>query len=160
VTAQDPYQHVGAPQGGTPHLQWHYPPPMAAAPLYSVHWPMVPPSPQGVTVDGYLLVLPKLKPIPSGPAIGSMIAGIGAVLAAVPGLLAAALSPWAGLTFFLLVALLGGGGGLGLAMTARRQIARANGGISGRGLAMTGLVLGWIAVGFALLIGLISVFNT
>ncbi|MCH7231311.1 hypothetical protein L0U85_10685 [Glycomyces sp. L485] len=112
--------------------------------------------PAPAMVDGFFLVQPRLKPIPSGPAIGSLVAGIGAIPASLPGLVFAAFSPWAGLTFFMLTALLGGGS-IVLAVYSRRQIRRAAGGVSGRGLATTGLVLGIVGSSLAGLTALISV---
>ncbi|MQM25468.1 DUF4190 domain-containing protein [Glycomyces albidus] len=130
-----------------PQAQYFYP----AHPYWS--------APAPVTIDGFAIVQPRLKPIPSGPAIGSLIAGIGAVLAALPGLIVAALSPLAGLTFFMSAALFGLGA-LFLAISARRQIRTAQGGVSGKGLALTGLVLAIIALGLAALVGLIVLVST
>ncbi|GAB3649563.1 DUF4190 domain-containing protein [Glycomyces tarimensis] len=168
MTAHDPYQpqmqppvqqHQGWPR--PPHSQQHAQPGFGMHPgpgyqLHSVQWPpMAVPAP--AMVDGFYLVQPRLKPIPSGPAIGSLVAGIGGIPAALPGLFAAAFNPWVGLTFFMLSALLGVASIL-LATYARRQIRRAAGGISGRGLATTGLILGIVASALAGLTLLISVF--
>jgi hypothetical protein len=122
-----------------------------APPFYAPHWSV----PAPVTIDGFAIVQPRLKPIPSGPAIGSLIAGIGAILGAVPGLLSAAFSPLAGLTFFMSSALFGLGS-LFLAIYARRQIRAAQGGVSGKGVALTGLIIAIIALAFAALVGLIA----
>ncbi|GAA1678705.1 hypothetical protein GCM10009830_27300 [Glycomyces endophyticus] len=122
-------------------------------PFHPAHPYWAPPAP--VTIDGFALVQPPLKPIPSGPAIGSLIAGIGAVLGAFPGLIFAAVSPLAGLTFFMSAGLFGLGS-LFLAIYARRQIRAAQGGVSGKGLAVTGLVIAIVALGFAGLVGLIA----
>lgn len=131
-----------------------YPPPHPQAPqFYPAHPYWSAPAP--VTIDGFAIVQPRLKPIPSGPAIGSLIAGIGAVLAALPGLIAAALHPLGGLTFFMSAALFGIGA-LFLAIAARRQIRTAQGGVSGKGIALTGLILAIIALGLAALVGLIA----
>ncbi|GAB3219235.1 hypothetical protein GCM10027447_01620 [Glycomyces halotolerans] len=165
MTAQDPYrpQMQPPPQGWqqqpygaqAPHAQW----PAHPAPGYqphSVQWPpMAVPAP--AMVDGFMLVQPRLKPIPSGPAIGSLVAGIGGIVAAFPGLISAAFSPWAGLTFFMLAGLLGVGS-IVLGAHARRQIKTSGGGVSGRGLALSGLILGIIASSLAGLTGLISLF--
>jgi hypothetical protein len=131
-----------------------YPPPHPQAPqFYPAHPYWSAPAP--VTIDGFLIVQPRLKPIPSGPAIGSLIAGIGGILGAFPGLIVAALSPLAGLTFFMSAALFGIGA-LFLALSARRQIRTSQGGVSGKGVALTGLILAIIALGLAGLVGLIS----
>jgi hypothetical protein len=122
-------------------------------PMQPVWQPMAVPAP--VMVDGFFLFFPKLKPIPSGPAIGSLVAGIAGVCGAVPGLISAIFNPWAGLTFFMSVALFGIGS-VALAVYGRRQIRAAQGGVSGKGVATTGLILGIVACGLAGLTGLIS----
>lgn len=131
-----------------------YPSQMPPGYQYAVQWPMFA-APAPAMVDGFMLLQPKLKPIPSGPAVGSLVAGIGGAIAAVPGLISAALNPWAGLTFFMLSALLGVGS-IMLGTYARRQITAAGGGVSGRGIAVSGLVLGIVATSMAALTGLIT----
>lgn len=111
--------------------------------------------PAPVMVDGFMLLHPRLKPIPSGPAIGSLPAGIAGILGALPGLISAAFNPWAGLTFFMFAALFGLGAVL-LATYGLRRIKIASGGISGRGIAITGLILGLVALGLAVLTGVIA----
>lgn len=135
--------------GPAPYAPQPYQPPGPGYQMHPYSWPAP------ATVDGFVLVQPRLKPIPSGPAIGSLVAGIGGVLGALPGLILAALSPWAGLTFFMMSALLGVGSLL-LAVHARRQIRAAAGGVSGKGVATTGLVLGITAASLAAVIGLIA----
>lgn len=160
--SQDPYRPEMRPPQGRPqppaygaNVQSY--PPAPGYQLYSVQWPaMAAPAP--AMVDGFMLVQPRLKPIPSGPAIGSLVAGIGGILASFPGLISAAFSPWAGLTFLMLAGLLGGGAVI-LAVYSRRQVRAAGGGISGRGVGVTGLILGIIACGLAGLTGLISLFS-
>ncbi|HEU5130332.1 MAG TPA: hypothetical protein VFU12_20305 [Glycomyces sp.] len=176
MTAQDPYQpHMqppapgpaaypqpgGPPPGYAQRGHQHYahpgfgPHPVPGYQPYSIQWPpMAVPAP--AMVDGFYLVQPRLKPIPSGQAAGSLIAGIGGVLGALPGVLFSALSPWAGLTFFMLSALLGVGSML-LAGYAKRQIKQSGGGVSGGGLATTGLILGIVASSLAGLTALISI---
>lgn len=161
MTAQDPnYPHMqppsqanpapsGPPVHGHPQYRQQYHP----APYSQSFWqPM--PVPASAMVDGFLLVQPRLKPIPSGPAIGSLVAGIGGVIGAFPGLISAAFNPWAGLTFFMFAALFGLGS-VSLAVYARRQIRNAQGGVSGGGVALTGLILGIVASSMAALTGLI-----
>ncbi|NUQ90768.1 MAG: hypothetical protein HOQ43_20175, partial [Glycomyces artemisiae] len=99
-----------------------------------------------------------LRPIPSGPAIGSLVAGSGAVLGALPGMLFAIVTPWAGVTFFMSSALFGIGA-LFLALHARKQIRGANGGISGKGVALTGLIIAIVALSFAAITALITTAN-
>lgn len=175
MTAQDPHQpHMqppalgpaAHPQQGRPGPAYAHNPQYYAQPgfgrypvpgyqLHSVQWPpMAVPAP--AMVDGFYLVQPRLKPIPSGPAVGSLVAGIGGILGALPGLLFSALSPWTGLTFFMMAALLGVGSML-LASYAKRQIKQASGGVSGGGMATTGLVLGIVASSLAALTALISI---
>jgi hypothetical protein len=122
-------------------------------PMQPVWQPMAVPAP--AMVDGYFLYFPKLKPIPSGPAIGSLVAGIAGIGGAVPGLISAIFNPWAGLTFFMSVALFGIGS-VALGVYARRQIRASQGGVSGKGVALTGLILGIVACGLAALTGLIA----
>ncbi len=150
-----PQPAYGGPQ---PYPQQQPFPPGPGYALHSVQWPQAAFHQGPPTIDGFPLAQPRLKPIPSGPAIGSLVAGIGGTLGALPGLLFAALSPWAGLTFFTLAALLGGGSIL-LAVYSKRQIRSAGGGISGRGVATSGLILGIVAAvlaGLALLIALLT----
>ncbi|MDN3239027.1 hypothetical protein [Glycomyces tritici] len=135
-----------------PQYQHLYP----MQPMQPVWQPMAVPAP--VLVDGFPLMFPRLKPIPSGPAIGSLVAGIAGIGGAVPGLIGAIFSPWAGLTFFMSAALFGIGS-VSLAVYAKRQIRYAQGGVSGKGIATTGLILGLVACGLALLVGLISLVN-
>ncbi|SDL62253.1 hypothetical protein SAMN05216298_4563 [Glycomyces sambucus] len=142
----------GPPVYGYP--QQPYPQVPAFYPAHS-HWT----APAPVMIDGFPIVQPRLKPIPSGPAIGSLVAGIGAVLGAFPGLIFAAVSPLAGLTFFMSAGLFGLGS-LFLAIYARRQIRTAQGGVSGRGLALTGLIIAIVALVFAGLVGLIALLTT
>lgn len=146
-------QPPGYSQAQPPYPYSHPQPPYPArpAPPGWPHFAFPPP----VLVDGYQLVQPRLKPIPSGPAIGSLVAGIGGVLGAIPGLIAAGFSPWTGFTFFMFAALTGIGS-VGLALYAKRQINAARGGVSGRGLATTGLVIGIVACSFAVITALIA----
>ncbi|HEX2145300.1 MAG TPA: hypothetical protein VHG10_12410 [Glycomyces sp.] len=165
MTAQDPnFLHI-QPPGGSSHpvqpgppvhgyQQPYYPQPHPAYAMQQQAWPpMAAPAP--AMIDGFYLVQPRLKPIPSGPAIGSLIAGIAGFLGSVPGLISAAFSPWAGLTFFMSAALFGIGS-VSLAVYARRQVRASRGGVSGGGVALTGLIFGIVACSFAGLTGLIA----
>lgn len=144
----------GPPVHGYPQYQQPYYP---APPTHPVWQPMAVPAP--AMIDGYYIVQPRLKPIPSGPAIGSLVAGIGGVTGAIPGLISAAFNPWAGLTFFMFAALFGVGS-VFLAVHAMRQIRTSQGGVSGRGVAITGLILGIVACSMAALTGLIALATT
>lgn len=143
-----------APQG-PPQIQGHYmqfqAPPYHPYPMQPVWQPMPPP----VIIDGFYMVQPRLRPIPSGPAAGSLAAGIGGVLGALVGLIFAGFSPWTGVAFFMF-GMLFGIGSVSLATYATRQIRGSQGGVSGRGVAVTGLVLGLVACLFAALAGLIA----
>ncbi|MEV3935247.1 hypothetical protein AB0K52_04585 [Glycomyces sp. NPDC049804] len=146
--AQPPYQH--------PYPQpypYSYPHPFPMQPMHPVWQPMAVPAP--AMVDGFHLVLPRLKPIPSGPAIGALVAGIAGIVGSIIGLIGVIFSPWAGLTFFMSAALFGIGS-LSLGVYGKRQIRAAQGGVSGKGVATTGLILGIVACGLAVLVGLIS----
>ncbi|RRR97518.1 DUF4190 domain-containing protein [Glycomyces terrestris] len=169
MTSQDPYHPQLQPPPAPVH-QAHMQPVQPGPPVYGhpQPYPQAPPfyaahpywsAPAPVTIDGFAIVQPRLKPIPSGPAVGSLVAGIGAVLGAVPGLLFAAFSPLAGLTFFMSAALFGLGS-LFLAIYARRQIRAAQGGVSGKGVALTGLIIAIVALAFAAIVGLISLAAT
>ncbi|MEU5875050.1 hypothetical protein AB0A73_26250 [Glycomyces sp. NPDC047369] len=134
-----------------------YPQPYQQVPQFqpAFYWP---PVPAPVVIDGFQIVQPRLKPIPSGPAIGSLVAGIGAVLGALPGMIFAVVTPWAGLTFFMSSALFGIGS-LFLALHARKQIRGAHGGISGKGVALTGLIIAIVALSLAGVTALITTAN-
>ncbi|MEU6860928.1 hypothetical protein AB0B28_18885 [Glycomyces sp. NPDC046736] len=161
MTSQDPYQpHMQPPVQAYPvQPPPVHPHPQYQQPVYQQPYPMAPvwqPAfPQPVVIDGFFVVQPRLKPIPSGPAIGSLVAGISGILGSLPGLIGAAFNPWVGLTFFMFAALVGIGS-VSLAVYALRQVKTANGGVSGRAMAITGLVLGIVACSFAALTGLIS----
>lgn len=169
MTAQDPYQpRMGPPAAPqrppAPGGPWSFHPypgtAYPAAPGHHPHPVQWPPTaiPAPAMVDGFYLVQPRLKPIPSGQAIGSLVAGIGGILGALPGLLFSAWSPWAGVTFFMMAALLGVGSLL-LGGYAKRQVKQAAGGVSGSGIATAGLVLGIIACSLAALTALISLLS-
>lgn len=159
MTAQDPYQPdmqppaPGPPPQGPIGVPAGYPFPPYPGFAYGYWPPTAVPAP--AMVDGFYLVQPRLKPILSGQAVGSLVAGIGGTLGALPGLLFGAFSPWTGLTFFMMAALLGGGSLL-LAGYARRQVKHSGGGVSGGGLATTGMILGIVASSLAGLTALLS----
>jgi hypothetical protein len=101
---------------------------------------------------------PTVPSVPSGQAIGSLVAGIGSILVA---LFAACLGVggasggWglvAGGAFTVLGVFLGGGAiGLGLYSLSRIRRAAVQGvTITGRGMGITGIVLGAVGAGLAL----------
>jgi hypothetical protein len=108
---------------------------------------------------------PLVPSTPSGPSIGSLVAGIASVLVALfasclgvtgsaDGWGPAAAGAFTALAVFL------GLGGIGLGIFGMRQIRLAGQGSSGRssgkGMAVTGLVLGAVGAGAAVLALLIS----
>lgn len=131
------------------------------------HRPAAPPPPgrshvQAVPGTPFGLMYIGIRPLSSGPAIGSLIAGIGSLIAAgVLGLfgLAAAsqgsarsIAPAFAILAFLIAvgALVLGGMGL-------RQVRRSVGRTSGRGVAIAGLICGAAGVGMTLLTLLVVV---
>ncbi|UAC02390.1 hypothetical protein Dvina_49850 [Dactylosporangium vinaceum] len=103
---------------------------------------------------------PAVPATPSGPSIGSLVAGIASILVALfAGCLGTtgAQDGW-GLVAagaFTVLGVFLGAGAIGLALASMRQIRRAAGSgaaITGRGMAVTGIVLGSVGAGLALLV--------
>lgn len=100
---------------------------------------------------------PTVQSTPSGPSIGSMIAGIASVLVALFATclgVGGAKNGWgpAASGAFTALGVFLGLGAIGLGVYGTRQIRRAAGRvITGRGMAITGIVLGSIGAGLALL---------
>lgn len=102
----------------------------------------------------------QIAPVTSGLGVGSLIAGIGAIIVSFLvlcfGLAGAgsAWGPWVAAAFTVL-GVLAGAGGIGLGVAARRQIRRsgAPGRIrfTGRGAAVAGMACGATGLGIALL---------
>jgi hypothetical protein len=105
---------------------------------------------------GFALAYLPIPPMPSGPSIGSMVAGIGAILVSfVAGCfgLAGASQGW-GLGVsgaFVVLGTLVGLGAIGLGLFGLRQIRQGNGAITGRGMAIAGLSTGGTGVALTLL---------
>jgi hypothetical protein len=106
------------------------------------------------------LVQLRVDPITSGLGIGSLIAGLGSILASLLVLcfgLAGAEEGWGGWVSgaFAVPAVLVGGGAVTLGLVARRQIRRSGqtGQVrfTGRGLAIAGISCGAVGAGIALL---------
>jgi hypothetical protein len=102
------------------------------------------------------VAIPALSPTVSGLGVGSLVAGIGAVLVALLELcfgLAGAQPGWGALVAGAFAALGAavGGGAVGTAITATRQIRQSAGQITGRGLAIAGLACGATGLGLAVL---------
>jgi hypothetical protein len=109
---------------------------------------------------GFGLVQLRVAPITSGPAVGAMIAGIASILVSTLVLcfgVAGASEGWGGRVAgaFALLAVLVGGGAVGVGLASRRQIRRS--GRSGRvrftgnGLAVAGIWCGAAGLGIAVL---------
>ena len=106
------------------------------------------------------LVQLRVEPITSGRAIGSLIAGIAAILVAILVLcfgLVGSSAGWGGWVSgaFALLSVVVGGGAVTLGLVARRQIRRSGqtGQVrfTGRGLAIAGICCGAVGAGIALL---------
>ena len=147
------------------------PGPSTAPPGYHPAFPAtVPPPPaegrwrpgrvEAVPGTGFAVVHPQIAPVTSGLGVGSLIAGIAAILVSFLVLcfgLAGADStwgPWVAAAFTVL-GVLAGAGGIGLGLAARRQIRRSGqpGRIrfTGRGAAVAGIACGATGLGIALL---------
>jgi len=130
--------------------------------------PVPPPPPAGrwqpervdaVPGTEFGLVQLKVEPITSGLAIGSLLAGIAAILVSLLVLcfgLVGAQAGWGALIAgaFTLLSVLGGGGGVALGLVARRQI-RGSGRtgqvrFTGGGIAIAGISCGAAGAGIAL----------
>jgi hypothetical protein len=109
---------------------------------------------------GFGVVHLQIAPVTSGLGVGSMIAGIAALIVSFLVLCfglagaGAAWGPWVAGAFTVLGALVGAGA-IGLGLAARRQIRRSGqpGRIRfvGRGVAVTGIAAGATGLGIALL---------
>ncbi|GAA2628127.1 hypothetical protein GCM10010399_69670 [Dactylosporangium fulvum] len=98
---------------------------------------------------------PLVQSTPSGPSIGSLVAGIASILVSLfvtclgVGGAQEGWGPTAGGAFTALAVFLGLGA-IGLGVFGMRQIRLAGRGVTGRGMAITGIVLGSVGAGFAL----------
>jgi hypothetical protein len=124
------------------------PPPPGQMPR-PVRMDPVPGTPFGVVYLG-------VSPTVSGLAVGSMVAGIGAILVSLLVYcfgLAGAQPGWGPLVSgaFAILAAVVGGAALTTGVIAMRQIRQAPGELSGRGLAITGVACGGTGVGLTVL---------
>jgi hypothetical protein len=108
------------------------------------------------------VAIPALHPTVSGLAVGSMVAGIGSIAVSLLVLcfgLYGANKGWGPLVAgaFTVLAVVLGGGAIGSAAPAMREIKRSAGQVTGRGLAVTGLACGGTGFGLALLSLLLAV---
>jgi hypothetical protein len=139
---------AGAPQPGRPA---GVPPPPREA------W-LAPRRVEAVPGTNFAVVHLDVPPATSGPAVGSLVAGIGSVVVSfVVGCfgLAGAAAGWGAWVAgaFAMIAGLAGGAAIVLAVLGMRQIKRAVSGIpvTGRGVAIAGLVCGAVGLGLTLL---------
>ncbi|MEU4621720.1 hypothetical protein AB0G04_17300 [Actinoplanes sp. NPDC023801] len=151
------------PPYGPPPVQYGAPPPSYG------YGPPPPPRPatgwqpervDQVTGTGFGLVHLQVAPITSGPAIGSLVAGIGAILVALAALcfgLTGAEDGWGGWIAgaFTLLSVLACAGAVTAGLIGRRQISRppqpGRVRFTGRGLATGGIVCGIAGAALALL---------
>ncbi|GAA4248719.1 hypothetical protein [Dactylosporangium darangshiense] len=148
---------------GRPVPYGQQPPPYGYPHPYGV--PTVPPAPVAApamrvdVVQGtpFGVAYPTIQSVPSGQATGSLVAGIASVLVALFAVClgATGAEPGWGLAAsgaFTILGVFLGGGAVGLAVYGLRQIRRAAGqGVTGKGMAVTGIVLGAVGAGLALL---------
>lgn len=106
---------------------------------------------------GYQLMLPQIKPIHSGPAIGGVLAGSASILTAIVVLCVGVASRDAvfGIAFTVLAVFLGGMG-LVLSFIGMRQVRQSRGEYTGRGTAITGMVVSGTGLFLTLLMFLIA----
>jgi hypothetical protein len=160
---QPPRSPYPPPYGPSP-VPYGAPPPYGYAPT-----PPQPPPPTAgwqpgrvdqVTGTGFGLVHLQVPSITSGPAVGSLIAGIGAILVALAALcfgLSGAEEGWGGWIAgaFTLLSVLACAGAVTAGLIGRRQISRPSepGRVrfTGRGLAIGGIVCGIAGAALALL---------
>ncbi|MFG2038164.1 hypothetical protein [Dactylosporangium sp. NPDC048998] len=147
------YPAAGYPAAYPPPYGAPVPPPPAIVPAMRVD--LVQGTPFGVAY-------PAVQSVPSGQAIGALVAGIASVLVALFAICLGATGAsegWglaAGGAFTVLGVFLGGGA-IGLGLYGIRRIRRAAGEVvTGKGMAITGIVLGAVGAGLALLALLVS----
>jgi hypothetical protein len=113
-----------------------------------------------VTGTEFGLVQLEVAPLSSGPATGSLIAGIGSILVSLLVLcfgLSGRSGGWGGTVggAFAVLGVLGGTGAIVIGALARRQISRSGHGgrarFTGRGAALSGIICGAVGVGISLL---------
>ncbi|WP_433052474.1 hypothetical protein [Dactylosporangium sp. CS-033363] len=148
------------------------PPPAYGQPQPMYPQPMAPPSPAlapAMRVDAvqgtpFGVAYPSVAATPSGPSIGSLIAGIASILVALFAMclgFTGASEGWglAAAGAFTVLGVFLGAGAAGLGLAATRQIRRAAGTgvkVSGRGMAITGMILGGVGGGLAVLVILLT----
>ncbi|MEU7868002.1 hypothetical protein [Dactylosporangium sp. NPDC049140] len=150
-----------------------YPPYQPQPPAYGPPPPMyAPPSPAlapAMRVDAiqgtpFGVAYPAVPTSPSGPSIGSLVAGIASILVALFAMclgFTGSSEGWglAAAGAFTVLGIFLGAGAAGLGLAGTRQIRRAAGSgrtVSGRGMAITGIVLGCVGGGLAVVVVLLT----
>ncbi|MBG6140072.1 hypothetical protein [Longispora fulva] len=130
-----------------PVPQWHRPPPPPRQPGPAIAMAAVLPGPGG----DFNLAYPAVRPIQSGVALGSLTAGIASLLVSIAVLcfgVTGAQDGWGARVAgaFAVLGAAAGLAGLALGAAAVRQIRRARGELSGKGVALTGLCLAGVGL--------------
>ncbi|MEV0646542.1 hypothetical protein AB0I28_14890 [Phytomonospora sp. NPDC050363] len=100
----------------------------------------------GSSGGGYQLMLPQIKPIHSGPALGGVLAGVAGILAAIAvGCIGIVYDTVFGVAFTVLAVFLCGAS-LALAVVGLRQVRSSGGEYVGKGTAITGMILGGVGL--------------
>jgi hypothetical protein len=145
--------------------------PGAVSPAYAAPGLALPPAAAGsIRVDviegtQFGVAYPAVPPTPSGPSIGSMVAGIVSILVSFIvgcfGLVGSTdgWGPAVSGAFAILAALIGAGA-VGMGFFGLRQIRRGNGTVRGRGMAIAGISCGGTGIGLTLLLFLLAVVAT
>jgi hypothetical protein len=104
------------------------------------------------------VALVQVPPVTFGPAIGSMVAGIGSiVVATITGCFGVSTAGPLVDGAFAILALLLGGAAIGTGVASMRTIRRSAGELTGRGMARAGLVCGIVGAALAVLAFLVGV---
>jgi hypothetical protein len=171
---QTPYPPPQAPYQPPPPVPYQPPPPVQLVPGQTLppYRPIVPPAadPARMRVDPipgtqFGVAFPALPPMQSGPATGSLVAGIASILVAlVVGCfgLGGAEEGWGPAVSgaFVVLGVFLGGGALAMGIFALRVIRRSGGTIKGRGVAGAGISCGGTGIGLTLLLFLLAVLVT
>jgi hypothetical protein len=133
-------------------MPYAVPPPVPAAPRTRAGAVRFEP----VEGTGFAVAYLPIAPTPSGPSIGSLVAGIAAILVsfvvACFGLVGASQGWGLGVSgAFVVLGLFVGLGAIGLGVFGLRQVRHAEGSVTGRGMAIAGLSCGGTGVGLTLL---------
>ncbi|MEV6928242.1 hypothetical protein AB0M46_27660 [Dactylosporangium sp. NPDC051485] len=152
----NPYQYPAHPPQPQPPYP-SQPQPYALPPAYAGA-PSASPMMRVDLVQGtpFGVAYPTIHPIPSGQAIGAMVAGIASILVGLFSMCLGASGAEAGwgLTAsgaFTVLGVFIGAGALILGLLGNRRVRQSAGQVTGRGMAISGIVLGAVGAGLALL---------